>query len=256
MRRLISGLSPWLEKCYCAASHLFFGCSVLESLVSLHQGDPLAMLLFALVLQPLALKIKAEVPELILNSWFADDGNLAGTPEDLFRAFQILVTNGPPRGLHLAPSKCLVWCGNEDPHCMDPLNCGIPRSFSDGLLVLGSPIGSPDFCNEILIDRIGKVKKALDKLPLLKNPQAQFVLLRSCLSFPKMSYNLRTVNPHHTANIFRDFDVAQQRSLENILSSSLSEEQWFQAALPVTMGGMGLCLAECHSSAAFCSSIS
>jgi hypothetical protein len=256
VRKRLPTLFPWIEKCYGAGSHLFTETAILASLAGLHQGDPLAMLLFSMVLQPLVLQIRRDIPELLANCWFADDGTLAGPRDDLIKAFKFLLKEGPLRGLHVSTTKCVVWCGSEDPLNEDPLDCGVPRANEGGVVVLGSPVGSPAFCNDVLEDRIQKIKNAIEKLPLLENPQAQFVLLRSCLSFPKFAYNLRTCDPRHSRAHFNLFDEAQRRSLESILSSPLTPEHWYQAALPVSLGGMGLRLAEAHSPAAFCSSIS
>jgi hypothetical protein len=115
-------LSAWVEMCYGASSHLFFGNTHLLSLAGAQQGDPLASLLFALALQPLILRLKDTCPELLLNVWFLDDGTLVGSREDLQAALDLLEAERPPRGLHLSHSKSMVWCGDENPSNLDPLD--------------------------------------------------------------------------------------------------------------------------------------
>ena len=62
------------------------GISVITSATGFHQGDPLASLLFSLVLHPVVLAIKNEVPSLMLNCWYLDDGTLVGSLEELEQA--------------------------------------------------------------------------------------------------------------------------------------------------------------------------
>ena len=81
-------------------AELIFGEAVILSCDGFNQGDPLACLLFALVLHPIIMKISSEIPELLLNGWFLDDGALMGKVEDLSRAGQ----EGPARGLFLSTS--------------------------------------------------------------------------------------------------------------------------------------------------------
>ena len=52
-----------VSSCYGTTSHLQFGPHQLSSSSGVHQGDPLAGLLFALTLQPVIEQIEAEVPD-------------------------------------------------------------------------------------------------------------------------------------------------------------------------------------------------
>ena len=71
-------LAHWVASCYGVGAQLVFGNTKIQSTRGWHQGDPLAILLFSLVLHPLATKIKNEVPDLLANAWLLDDGLLAG----------------------------------------------------------------------------------------------------------------------------------------------------------------------------------
>ena len=94
----------WANTCYGQASHLLFGEAVLSSQCGFNQGDPLAALLFCLVLQSLVLMIQERVPGLAVNSWFLDDGTQVGRHEDLQAVVDILVEEGPAKGLYLSTS--------------------------------------------------------------------------------------------------------------------------------------------------------
>ena len=73
----------------------------ISSCSSVQQGDPLGPLYFSLILQPIFEMIQAEVPTLLLNKWYLEDGTLCGSALDLERALSIIEEEGPARGLRL-----------------------------------------------------------------------------------------------------------------------------------------------------------
>ena len=103
-----------------------------------------------------------EVPDLILNGWFLDDGVQIGGTNDLVKVVHILLEDRPARGLHLStraitPShkepKSTIWCPNLDNSDLDPLRLGIPRIMEPGIILLGSPIGCHSFVQETSLRR-------------------------------------------------------------------------------------------------------
>ena len=128
----------WRSLVLLPKSFLKFGEFVLESATGVHQGDPLAGLLFCLVLMSVVDAIEEEVPTLTLNAWYLDDGHIIGTKVELAQVVDIIVREGEPRGLTLSraatvlpPSspKSVVWSsmdglGEVD---QDPLQRGIPK---------------------------------------------------------------------------------------------------------------------------------
>ena len=66
----------WVKTCYGAPSVLKFGPADILSALGLHQGDPLAGLLFCLALKPVVDAIEAQVPTLSLNASFFKKGAL------------------------------------------------------------------------------------------------------------------------------------------------------------------------------------
>ena len=157
----------WVLTSYQGESELLFCDKVIHSFTGFHQGDPLASLLFALVLQVLVRRIKEEIPELVMNSWFLDDGTQVGTLEQLGRVVDILKKEGPPLGLHLStastvktPSlpKTTVWHPNIDQGPDDPLHQEVPRVKEAGIILLGAPVGSHQFTRKGLESRIEEVR--------------------------------------------------------------------------------------------------
>ena len=79
--------------------------------------------------------------------------------------------------------------------------------------------------------------------------------MHSCFSLPKIVFLLRTTNPTQHQDLWAHFDDLIRDSLNNILGSAIDANQWSQAQLPVTMGGLGLRGAVDHSPGAYISSV-
>ena len=202
----------WAETCYGATSLLKFGEFIFESATGVHQGDPLAGLFFCLVLMSVVDAIKEEVPTLTLNAWYLDDGHIIGNKVELAQVVDIIVREGEARGLTLSraatvlpPSfpKSVVWSsmdglGEVD---QDPLQRGIPKvRAGEGIVVLGAPVGYHSFVESKLKSKVEKVRDVVQLLPLLQDPHTELVLLRSCLSLPKIMFLLERSTPLITRN--------------------------------------------------------
>ena len=248
--------------CYGVTSWLKFGEATIASATGLHQGDPLAGLLFCLVLKPVVDAIEEEVSSLALNAWYLDDGHAIGSKEELAQVVDIIVREGEHRGLILSRaatvtppslSKSVVWSsidgiGDSD---QDPLKRGIPKvRAGDGIVVLGAPVGYNDFIREKLSSRVAKVRDAVSLLPMIQDPHTEFVLLRSCLSLPKIMFMLRAIDTTAFLDELAEFDNIIRGALSRILGAVLTDPQWAQASLPVAMGGLGLRSAVDHAAGA------
>ena len=66
----------------------------------------------------------------------------------------------------------------------------------DGIVLLGSPIGSKVFEKQAIEERINKVRELCSRLPLMKDAQSEYVLLRSCLFIPKIMFT-RHIETRH-----------------------------------------------------------
>ena len=253
----------WVNTCYGKASNLLFGDTLISSQCGFHQGDPLAALLFSLVLQSLVMMIQERVPRLAVNTWFLDDGTLVGELDDLQEVVDILVQQGPAKGLILSTSantvapnrpKSSVWSPQDLGAVEEPLQ-QVPRVVEEGIILLGAPLGSAAFVRQAIQAKVSKVEAISARLPLLKDPHTEFVLLRSCLALPKISFILRTVDTSNHIDLLQDFDANTRESLTRILGCPLDERAWRQAKLPVGMGGLGLRGAKNHATAAHAASV-
>ena len=100
-----------------------------------------------------------------------------------------------------------------------------------------------------------KVEEITGLLPMLQDAHTEFVLLRSCLGLPKISFTLRTTDTSGMSEILADFDRVTREGLTRILGAPLSHQAWQQAKLPTKFGGMGVRGAEDHAPAAFAASV-
>nr|GEV09755.1 hypothetical protein [Tanacetum cinerariifolium] len=108
------------------------------------QGDPLGPLLFALVLHLLICKIKDSF-SLSLHAWYLDDGTIIGDTLVMGKVLELIMKDGPRRGLHLNVNKTEVFWPREDPRSR--LAGVFPPTISrplHGAKLLGGPV-SVDF---------------------------------------------------------------------------------------------------------------
>ena len=252
-RRYLPGLSAWMESCYSCQSLLHLGTNSIRSCCGVQQGDPLGPLGFALTLHPIVERIKAEVPTLALTAWYLDNSTLVGRPRDLSAALHIVETEGPSVGLHLNRGKSLLFVPRDCDASLSPLPAEVPVTRA-GFCLLGSPIGPPSFCEQVLQDRIVEIREALGVLLEMGDAQMVTTLLRSCFALPKFSYLLCTCPPTHISKATVDFDVAMREALESILGGPLSGWSWLKASLPSSRGEVNLRSASLHAPAAFLAS--
>ena len=188
---------------------------------------------------------------MLCNAWYVDDGSLCGTPQDLAAALKI---TGPLRGLHVNRSKLLLYIPPCDDLHQNKLPPDIPISFS-GFCLLGVPLGSDTFREQIVLGKVEKIRHSLECLRVLGDSQLQTTLLCSCLSLPKFNYSLRTCPPSLILNATTLFDNAIREVVEDITGSPLSDRSWCKANLPCSVGGLNLTSAVLHALAAYISSI-
>jgi hypothetical protein len=117
--------------------------------------------------------------------------------------------------------------------------------------LLGAPIGSPSHSAGAL-DAIVKVsKEAHLLLTEMDDPQDELLLLCACLGSAKMKNLTRVTPPDAVASFATAFDDSMRSCLGRICQDDISDAQWMQAGLPLSMGGLVLPHTARVSSAAF-----
>jgi hypothetical protein len=245
-------LLPWVLACLQGRARLF--CRSLEeplwSSEGVQQGDPLGPLLFALGLQDLISQLPPNIP---WKSFYLDDGCFL-CPLPLAHAIvsQLISILGPA-GLQLCLPKCTLWGPGASPANPawdfvpqdSPLRSItiVPWTPASGIISLGCPIHHPSsaaFALAFFESKLDGLEKLITSLGALQDAQIQYQLLRHCLGAGKITYLLRasclSLHPH----LLTRADTLLRHGLASVLGHTISDLQWSQAALPTSVGGLGL----------------
>ena len=143
VRQLVPALLPFAVACYDHPTCLFGDGFTIQSTRGVQQGDVLGPALFALSIQPVLLKLQEL--ELNFQGWYLDDGVLCGPLDVLQEAFDLAQNSFEHLGLSVNAEKCKLFLPTDDPVSLE-LFSGVPRvSASQGVIVLGVPIGSDSY---------------------------------------------------------------------------------------------------------------
>ena len=177
----------WSKWLYEEHTPLLFSKYIFWSETGVQQGDPLGPLLFCAAIHPILEKINKEC-NLDINAWYLDDGNLLGDPEKLFQAWEILSTELPKIGLNLKHSKS-EWITSSN----IPGPKGVKITPKDQLIILGTPLGSKEFCLKFMEEIILSNSKIAEKLLNLDDSQISLWLFRYGISMASIVHLLRTI---------------------------------------------------------------
>ena len=188
-------LEPWFRLCYGKAAVLSCNGTILpfRSERGVQQGDPLAPFFFALALRRGCARLRAELSADTLSVWYLDDGTIVGPPDDVVKGWNIIKDETAKVGLKVNTTKCELF--GACPEALKPAFTGVKLLGEDGLELLGSPIGTDAFCTSYVMERIGRIEEALKNLSVIDDSQCEYLLLRSCLGYPKMAFALRSAPP-------------------------------------------------------------
>ena len=137
--------------------------------------------------------------------------------------------------------RARVWRGSE-----------VPTS-QQGIKVLGTPLGHPDFIRQHLSDVSAEHERFLSRIPLLKDVQSAWLLLVHCAQ-ARANFLLRGVMPDAVEEFATNHDRGLWWCLGEILGVNLegSEVGIREAStLPLVLGGLGLRSAHRTRQAAF-----
>jgi hypothetical protein len=214
-----------------------------DSTTGVQQGDPHSPLLFALTVQPLLLDLHRESPD-VRQGWYLDDGTFVGPVPAAQQAVQLVVDRAPAYGLSLNPQKCPVWSPRPNPQHLDGFPLGIVYETRGGLIVLGAAVTlSVEYAASVAQAHVDAVAASLQRLPILRHPQAELLLLRSCLGTCKVVFTARTMPPAAAEQALVTFDMLQTQVLQSIVTAGgggFGPLQQTLAGLPIAQGGLGV----------------
>ena len=148
--------------------------------------------------------------------------NLAGQKPDVCEAMQRIAEVSNPRAQ--------VWRGSEVP------------STKQGIKVLGTPLGHPDYVATHLEEMRRKHDVLLEAIPTVPDVQSAWLLLLHCAS-ARANYLLRVVRPEWVDQFALSHDESVWSCLCTILripANTGHEHTKITSTLPLSLGGLGL----------------
>ena len=124
--------------------------------------------------------------------------------------------------------------------------------------ILGVPIGDPIFCARSIAKKRANASKFLALLKEVGSVHSQvaLLLLLQCGGFCQIVHIARCTPPSVALEGLHLFDEEVRQTFSDSMCIDPSDLVWQQAQLSLSRGGLGLCSAPLHLSAAFRSSFS
>ena len=123
-------------------------------------------------------------------------------------------------------------------------------------MVLGTPIGSQNFIDTFVKEEVLlPLDHLLDNIKLLNDSHAEFFLFRSCATFCKISYLLRTLPPEQGSFLRKEYESRMKVFLMHLVKAEIPDLAWIQSELQFRLGGLGLKYSVSHHQAAFLASL-
>ena len=209
------------------------------------QGDPLMPLLFALGIHDALKKVSERLHGDEDLCAFLDDVYLLCSPERVRTLHDALSEALAEVGIQLHTGKTRVWnkAGQRPPR-IDDLGGEAGAWSPRGVVLLGVPVGAPEFVEEHTAERLREERLLLSKLSNLPDPQCAWQLLTRC-AVPRGNYWLRTLPPSMSQTYASQRDEALWAAMLKICQAESVPPELQQsgrriAQLPSRMGGLGI----------------
>jgi hypothetical protein len=236
--RLCPILAQLVNNLYGAPSPLYVGTQVLMSEEGATQGCPAAMAMYSIGILPL---ISLADLEDILQVWYADDGNAAGTISGLHEWYEIIATHGPAFGYHINPEKCVLIVKEYHLEKAQELfgETGVQITTA-GARHLGAAIGSTEFKTTFVVNKVSEWVNCLENLVTVAKTHPHLAYSNYVRSLKmKWSYLQRTLPD--IGHLFQPMeDILRHKLIPLFVGKHVSDTERRILALPVKMGGMAL----------------
>ena len=82
----------------------------------------------------------------------------------------------------------ILWNPKANSTTPELISPGIPQLMKSGTVIMGYPVGSPNFSIAKIEDQIHAIRNIIGILPNFKDPDSEFVLLQSSFYLPKVMH--------------------------------------------------------------------
>ena len=232
--------SKILINCYRSSTALYVGGTVIRSQEGTTQGDPLAMMMFALATVPLLNAVKTADT---IQAWFADDAASGGCLRPLRIWWDALVRKGPAFGYYVNAGKTMLMVKPEKSQEANEVfgDTGV-QITTNGKLYLGGYLGPTNLAEQSLSRKIEEWISEVECLAKhgKSQPHAAFAALTHGLVC-RWVYAMRISNCS-SDDIFQPLEMALSQVLIPILTGQAAPSASMRAllALPTRFGGMGI----------------
>ena len=218
------------------------------------QGDALGPMFFSLALQPLIDRLAAhEASESkgtsLLMAYLDDIGSVL--PKPAAKALLVSLQGRVDElglGLRLNEEKTVCFCPRVDLQLeADWPACTIPK-LTEGVVVLGTPVGCPEWVGKFAVDAVAGLDKLL--VGIAKLPSQHAVLLLRYCGVARINHLFRLIAPELSEQAGKDASVKIWGTLAKIMDLPTEEvclaAKWdlarakAVAALPIRLGGLNL----------------
>ena len=230
---------------YRLPSRLFLGGGgEISSQEGTTQGDPLAMLFYAVSISIIIYFLRSEF-ESVKQVWLADDATAARDLHSLLHFFNRSII-GAKYGYYVNPGKsCLILKNDSDLNKANDLFQDLEIQITiEGQRLLGAVIGAESFKEEYVANLVSTWCLELEKLSSIAISQPQAAFSAFTLGYRhKFTYYLRTIPT--IADLLRPLEDLMAQLLPSILGQDISKIDRETFALPSRYGGLGIpCLYE------------
>ena len=218
------------------------------------QGDPLAMGLYALSIQPLITSL--QVASSVKQCWFADDASGAGSTTEIKKWWDLLSTLGPDFGYFPNDKKCWIIAEPaKEENVREVFKETSINVTVQGQKHLGAVLGSGEYLEEYVSEKVSNWVNEVATLAefALSEPQACYAAYTFGLKHRWTSF-LRTLPD------IQDLLEPLENAVSQVLIPAITERKCNQLdrtilALPVRLGGLSFGNPSLEASREYASSV-
>ena len=187
------------------------------------QGDPLMPLLFSIGIQGALEEVATSLAPGEHLCAFLDDVYLLCAPERVVPLYKLLSeVLAREAGIRLHQGKTKVW--NQAGRAPEDVQELGPEAWRpQGLKILGTPIGTPEFVSQNMNDRIEEERRLWETIPSVPDLQCAWQLLVQSAN-PRANHSLRTMPPSCTTEYARAHDEGLWQTVETLLHQTPGTE--------------------------------